>query len=298
MQKCFGIGMSTNYFRNSPNNPRNINNNPPTDQEEEEAKTEVQARLNNDLHTEVYRLPADIAYYRHCLETFKASLALVMARSPLTYRREVVGDVGTIRELFPHGKEKRFVHQLVEYGQSLDGFSELNRADKTALLGQSFSEVLLLRSACNFNFERDSLVVLVDGDANVSVYSKLGVFYGAVRLLSRLHRMIARRVKELMSDDNVVRELTVVLQMLQPNRYRLTLRPESIHYLYTRYSTLLRLYLTEKFGVESGLERHRLLLELIDCRSGPLKSFIEKINSRISELPDRENFQQYLISLV
>lgn len=86
--------------------------------------------------------------------------------------------------------------------------------------------------------------------------------------------------------------------MLQPNRYRLTLRPESIHYLYTRYSTLLRLYLTEKFGVEGGLERHRLLLELIDCRSGPLKSFIEKINSRISELPDRENFQQYLISLV
>ena len=83
--------------------------------------------------------------------------------------------------------------------------------------------------------------------------------------------------------------------MLQHRYNRLT--PELIGYLYSKYSLLLKMYLFEQFGEDIANMRHRQLLELIDLK-GPLKNFIEKINSGVNELPDREHFQQYAYSLM
>lgn len=84
--------------------------------------------------------------------------------------------------------------------------------------------------------------------------------------------------------------------MLQYYQYSL-LCPEVIRYLFKKYSFLLQLYLTEKYGEVGGTLTHHQLLALID-QTGPLKTFIDQISEGINELPDRESFVHFVNSLM
>lgn len=174
----------------------------------QQLQLESENNTNNfeDSETVVIQLPKTINYYEDCLNSFKTSVES-LSSSPLTKRKHVLGEVNEVSHLTPANRKKGFVQQLVEYSQTLAGFSELNIEDKTTLLGESFSEVLLLRSAFNFNFERDSLVVLLDCEMNISVYTKLDVFYQKVNFFICLHRSLAYLVRELIQGDPLVREL-------------------------------------------------------------------------------------------
>lgn len=215
------IGMRTEFFRDHPNNPKNIareqqqllqlrqqqqNEQRQEQEQEEQQPQQQQEQLQPQEQPQVVALPARVNYYQHCLNAFRASLEVVVS-SPLRHRNRVIGAADQIRQLVSPQVEKRFIHELVRYSYALGGFNELDPIDKTALIGQSFSQVLLLRSVFHFSAERDSLVVLLDGHSNTSMYTSLDVFYQRTQGLVTVHRTLVQQIRLLMQGDIIVQEL-------------------------------------------------------------------------------------------
>ncbi|KAH9403310.1 Ligand binding domain of hormone receptors protein [Tyrophagus putrescentiae] len=206
-------------------------------------------------------------YDAHCLEIIKKVTAIFSEPPPGGIN--VVGFVDDLADAF--NKQEFQIQNLIDLTKCIEGFQALSSADQLVLFKATFPEILFLRSAYFFNFEKNAFLMRINHNLESAAYVKLETLYGQSMEQHRIHRKLAFMVRDEVEQDLILRDLVCVLLMFKPNSN--VAHPEFLKYQYSMYSQLLRRYLAAKYAgtPKKALDKFVKLSKMV-AKIGPMKN--------------------------